>query len=185
MLTIRQQEGGVILLVACVLALVLKALGIFRVSEERTVFSGDSQHETRVVQIRGDVPYRGVYWVSRNATVGEVLRQAAGCDMQVRQDARLSDGDALFVTPAGSGRVDVRLGRMDAAERLALNIPLNVNTASEEELALLPGIGPKTAARIIAERQRRGRFESLDALTAIRGIKEKRLQSIRIFLTVD
>ena len=59
------------------------------------------------------------------------------------------------------------------------------DTASEEELALLPGIGPKTAAGIVAERKRRGRFESLEALTSVRGIKEKRLQTIRAFLTVN
>lgn len=189
-MTGRQQEGGMILLIACILALVLVSFGIFRPSEDRTILPGEPEPEAPAVQIRGDVPYRGVYRVSEDATAGDVLRQAAGSDIRLRPvslrlDERLSDGDALLVTATGDGRVDVRLGRMEAGERLTLDIPLNLNTASEEELALLPGIGPKTAAGIVAERKRRGRFESLEALTSVRGIKEKRLQTIRAFLTVN
>ena len=47
---------------------------------------------------------------------------------------------------------------------------INLNTASEAELDLLPGIGPALAGRIIAERERGGRFTSLRDLQRVRGI---------------
>ncbi|RUR36098.1 ComEA family DNA-binding protein [Vreelandella populi] len=48
--------------------------------------------------------------------------------------------------------------------------PININTAGEELLAELPGIGPSRAAAIIEERDTNGEFESIDDLTRVSGI---------------
>lgn len=48
--------------------------------------------------------------------------------------------------------------------------PINVNTADEELLAELPGIGPTRATAIIEERDTNGPFENADALTRVNGI---------------
>ncbi|MBI5236062.1 MAG: helix-hairpin-helix domain-containing protein [Deltaproteobacteria bacterium] len=48
--------------------------------------------------------------------------------------------------------------------------PININTATFDELVLLPGIGDKTATRIIERRDRIGAFNSLDELKEIKGI---------------
>lgn len=48
--------------------------------------------------------------------------------------------------------------------------PININTADEELLAELPGIGPSRAAAIIEERETNGEFESVDDLTRVSGI---------------
>ena len=45
----------------------------------------------------------------------------------------------------------------------------NVNTASAEELEMLPGIGPRRARLIVVARQKRGAFASVEELTEIRG----------------
>ncbi|HET6332878.1 MAG TPA: helix-hairpin-helix domain-containing protein [Polyangiales bacterium] len=50
---------------------------------------------------------------------------------------------------------------------------LDINRASAEELTLIPGIGPKLAERIVAARARRGQFESLAELRAVRGLGPK------------
>jgi competence protein ComEA len=50
---------------------------------------------------------------------------------------------------------------------------LDINRASAEELTLIPGIGPKLAERIVEVRARRGRFESLAELRAVRGLGPK------------
>lgn len=52
-------------------------------------------------------------------------------------------------------------------------VRIRVNTASAAELELLPGIGPKLAARIIAERNANGPFRSVDDLQRVRGIGPK------------
>ena len=62
---------------------------------------------------------------------------------------------------------------------------INVNTADKELLVALPGIGPKTAERIIRHRRKQGKFSDISQLKQIKGIGEKKLEQIRRFLTVD
>ena len=56
---------------------------------------------------------------------------------------------------------------------------LNVNTAREYELQLLPGIGPKTAASILKYRRTHGYFSNLDALKKVKGIGPATVEDIR------
>ena len=62
--------------------------------------------------------------------------------------------------------------------------PVNINTASSEELQQVPGIGPATAQKILQMRKSYGPFKSVDDLLAIRGLGEKRLDKMRKYLTV-
>ncbi|MBZ5536993.1 MAG: helix-hairpin-helix domain-containing protein [Acidobacteriia bacterium] len=64
---------------------------------------------------------------------------------------------------------------------------VDINHASVEELATLPGIGKVTAQRIVAFREQNGPFRRLEELLIIRGISEKRLKQIlpRISLGSD
>lgn len=62
--------------------------------------------------------------------------------------------------------------------------PVNLNTASSEELQLVPGIGPATAEKILQMRKSYGAFKSVDDLLAIRGLGAKRLEKMRKYLTV-
>lgn len=62
--------------------------------------------------------------------------------------------------------------------------PVNINTATSEELQQVPGIGPATAQKIVQMRKSYGPFKSVDDLLAIRGLGEKRLDKMRKYLTV-
>jgi competence ComEA-like helix-hairpin-helix protein len=62
--------------------------------------------------------------------------------------------------------------------------PLDVNRADSAQLARLPGVGPGLAQRIVEERERRGRFESPEALRYVLGMGPKKLAAIRRFITV-
>ena len=62
--------------------------------------------------------------------------------------------------------------------------PVNINTATSEELQLVPGIGPATADKILQMRKSYGAFKSVDDLLAIRGLGPKRLEKMRKYLTV-
>jgi comEA protein len=63
--------------------------------------------------------------------------------------------------------------------------PVNLNTATSEELQQVPGIGPATADKILQMRKAYGAFKSVDDLLAIRGIGPKRLEKMRKYLTVS
>lgn len=62
--------------------------------------------------------------------------------------------------------------------------PLDLNTATAEQLQKLPGIGPKTAAAIIRFREKSGPFRRVEDLLAIRGITKKKLEKLRPLVTV-
>ena len=62
---------------------------------------------------------------------------------------------------------------------------LNLNTASAEELALLPGIGPVLAKRIVAYRQEHGPFQTIDALKQVSGIGDKLLERIQGLVVLE
>ena len=71
-----------------------------------------------------------------------------------------------------------------AASAAAVSNPLDINSASAKELQVLPGIGPKIAERIVKYREEHGPFKSLDDLTKVKGIGEKKLEKIRPFLKI-
>ncbi|MCK6601169.1 MAG: helix-hairpin-helix domain-containing protein [Bacteroidetes bacterium] len=63
--------------------------------------------------------------------------------------------------------------------------PLNLNRASLQDLTDLPGIGEKTAQRILEYRAEIGKFSSGDQLLNVKGIGKKKLSQIRPFLIPD
>ena len=74
----------------------------------------------------------------------------------------------------------------DTSEQIpdTVQFPINLNTATAEELIAVPGIGEVTAGRILEYRAQIGRFESVDELLEVKGIGEKKLASMREYLSV-
>jgi competence protein ComEA len=66
----------------------------------------------------------------------------------------------------------------------ASNVVVNINTASAAEFTALPGIGEKTAARIIEYRQKNGPFKKIEELMNVRGIGEKNFLKLKPQLAV-
>lgn len=86
--------------------------------------------------------------------------------------------------PAVTGEVQAET-ELSAVEPEIWGGKININTADEEELQELPGIGPAYAERIIAWREENGRFTSAEQLLEIRGIGEARLSRIEPLITLD
>src|SRR5262245_55983428 len=61
---------------------------------------------------------------------------------------------------------------------------VNINTASSSELEVLPGIGPKVAARIVEYRKTKGPFKKIEELMNVQGVGEKSFLKLRPQLTV-
>jgi competence protein ComEA len=61
---------------------------------------------------------------------------------------------------------------------------VNLNTATADQLAEVPGLGPKLAARIVEQRQKSGPFKSVEDVMAVKGIGEKSFAKFQSWLTV-
>lgn len=72
-----------------------------------------------------------------------------------------------------------------AAGETALVGTVNVNTATSEQLQLLPGIGEARARDLIALRKKRGGFKSVEELTQVKGIGDVALERLRPFARTD
>jgi competence protein ComEA len=71
-----------------------------------------------------------------------------------------------------------------AAKPAATAVVVNLNTASASDFEALPGIGPKTAARIIEYRMKNGPFKKIEELMNVPGIGEKNFLKLKPQLTV-
>jgi competence protein ComEA len=62
---------------------------------------------------------------------------------------------------------------------------VNLNTATEEELMLLPGVGPTKAQRIVEWRQKHGKFRKIEDLTKVKGFGYKTFKKLKPYLAVQ
>jgi competence protein ComEA len=132
-----------------------------------------------VVHVAGAVHRPGLYRLRAGSRVADALGRAGGprprADLtQVNLAAKVEDGRQILVprrvvaAPAGGGAAAAQPG-----------VPLNLNTATLEQLDELPGVGPATAQKILDYREEHGGFGSVEELGQVPGIGDVRLASLR------
>jgi len=142
-----------------------------------------------VVHAAGAVVRPGVYHVRLPGRVLDVLDAAGGplpgADLdQLNLAARVSDGDRVYLPrvgeslPAPSGVGSAGTAGAGSAGGAAAG-PVNLNSATPDQLDALPGVGPATAKAIVDHRTEKGRFVSVDDLLSVRGIGEAKLADLR------
>ena len=89
-----------------------------------------------------------------------------------------------FVDGKGTSHGDYTIRTWRAKEPAEAPAPIDVNTADEEGLQKLPGIGPALAERIIEDRTANGPYATLDELTRVSGIGVKTVESLRPYAVV-
>ncbi len=62
---------------------------------------------------------------------------------------------------------------------------VNINTASQQELEMLSGVGPATAVAIIEYRESSGSFSTVDELKKVKGIGDKKLETLAEHITLS
>lgn len=138
------------------------------------------------IALKIDGQERGVYSMPAGATISDlmfILGRANLPDFDRSRGARrLQTGDEVCLTSVASSPPVV--GRMSAAQSLAVGVPVDINTSGFEDLVLVPGIGEKTAARIIGLRAAKGRLRSLDELKELSGIREKKFEKLKKYFFV-
>lgn len=166
------------------------------VSTTTTAAPGPPSGTRVVVSVVGLVQQPGLVTVSPDARVADAVAAAGGplrgADTLGLNLARhVADGEQIVVGIAAPAGRPATLGSSvnagpsqpsPAGPRPAG--PVNLNTATAEQLDALPGVGPVTAAAIVTWRQSNGRFTSVDQLAEVDGIGTARLERLRPLVAV-
>jgi len=156
--------------------------------------------ERVVVYVAGAVAHPGVFSLAADARVADALEHAGGASgdadlLRVNLAAHVSDGEEIAVLRRGEAAPAARrtaaprraVGRKKRQARVAPmragaitqdDAPLDLNSATAEELAALPGLGPELAERIVDYREVNGPFVSVDELADVSGMTPGRLDRL-------
>jgi competence protein ComEA len=148
---------------------------------------GGSSGARLVVDVAGEVHRPGVYKMAAGSRVEDAIKRAGGATAhgdlsQLNRAAKLEDGRQVLVPR----KVSLAHGAAAAPPSSAStpSQPVNLNTATLEQLDTLDGVGPATAQKIIDFRTAHGGFNSVDDLDQVPGIGEKKLAALRDEVTV-
>jgi competence protein ComEA len=137
-----------------------------------------------VVDVAGEVRRPGLYRLPQGARIADAIARAGGATTRaqitlVNLAAPLADGEQVLVPRSSAGTPAAAVGVAPPGGSPTPTAPVDLNTATAEQLDALPGIGPVTAQKIVAYRVAHGPFRSVDELDAIPGIGPARIADLR------
>jgi competence protein ComEA len=153
-------------------------------TESKTETQSDKKEDTFIyVYICGEVQSPGVYQVEEGARLYQVVEMAGGILETASKNYLnlaecVTDGQKIVVPTIEEAQ------QLETFEEESSSGLVNINIANEETLTTLPGIGTSKAKSIIAYRESKGNFQSIEGLMEIEGIKEGVFSKIKDMITV-
>jgi competence protein ComEA len=141
-------------------------------------------HARVVVDVVGAVRRPGLYRLEQGSRIADAVARAGGATpkaelSQVNLAAPLADGEQVVVPKRGAAGAAFPGTTGSASGRGSPSAPIQLSTATLEQLDTLPGVGPSTAQKILDYRAKHGAFGSVEELDAVPGIGPKRLDQLR------
>jgi competence protein ComEA len=139
------------------------------------------------VDVSGAVRKPGLYRLAAGSRVADAIQAAGGASGR-------ADLESLNLAEPLTDGVKVEVARTGEAATGPLSAPgpvpspsvpvVNINTADEPTLELIPGVGPVTATAILAYRDRIGRFSAIEQLLEVDGIGPATIENIRPYISI-
>lgn len=156
-------------------------------TEQATPAETDATPPTSVmIDVKGAVQQEGLYELPAGSRINDAIEAAGG--FLPEADSR-SINLAVIVLDESSVYVP-KQGEENLAQTAAAAVGsaepglINLNSATEDELTELPGIGPAKAAAIVAHRTDNGPFKSTEQLMDVTGIGEKSFEQLKELVRV-
>jgi competence protein ComEA len=143
------------------------------------------------VHVDGAVNVPGVHALPPGSRVRDAVQAAGGLqpeaqDMGLNLAAFVQDGDLVYIPFATEPVQDSAPGAaISPYPTLSTQGLININTADQEQLETLPGIGPVTAGKIITYREANGPFSDIQAIQNVSGIGPVTFENIKELITVQ
>ncbi len=152
--------------------------------------ASDAADGTLLLDVEGGVAHPGIVELPAGSRLGDAIAAAGGYSKDadivaaaaaLNLAALVTDGQQIYVPIIGV--TAPRSGGAGSAGGGTAGGPINLNTATPEELDSLPGIGPVTVQKIVAARQEQP-FATLDELVERKVLNNGQLDKIRDLVTV-
>lgn len=160
------------------------------------------ENNTIVVHITGEVNYPGVVVLKEGARVVDAIEAGGGetgkADLgSLNLAYMLSDGEKIYVpnkeetSQENQEREYITSAKADleqsenGAKSTGTNFKININTAKQEELTQITGVGESTAKKIIEYRTQNGKFKSIEDIKNIPGIGDSKFNAMKEEITVN
>ena len=154
--------------------------------QETAEITDDNESIPAVVYIHicGEVLNPGVYQVRAESRIYDVLLLAGGFTDEAAEEAvnlakPVTDGMQIMIPS-----VEELQQEKEALDRQRTGM-VNINTASVEELCVLPGVGESRAADIVAYRNQHGAFETKEEIMQVSGIKKGLYEKIQSKIYIE
>lgn len=162
--------------------------------------TGDASGDV-IIHVAGAVARPGVYELDTGNRITDAIDAAGGpipeADLhRLNLAAKVADGQRIVVPrqgqqgeptatgEGGAGGTNGDTTGQGAGQGEASPGRINLNTATQAQLEMLPGIGPSFARSILSYRERKGSFRSVRELLEVRGIGEARFAELKDLVTV-
>ena len=155
-------------------------------SEEAETESESQTTGAICVHVCGSVATPGVYYLNEGARVHEAVEMAGGLTENAASEyinlaGIITDGEQIYIPDKG----EIEAGTYESKSIQSTDDGLvNINTASEEELMTLPGVGQTKAKAIIEYRDSSGGFAAKEDIMNVSGIAESSYEKIKDYIKV-
>ncbi len=180
----------VILLAAVVITLstLLRIFHSSRPGRDQETTLIEPLHEV-AVEIKGMVSRPGVYFLPSGSYLNDLLKKAGfispkGALSPWQKELPIKTGNIITLAPDGKDKIAVSIRLMEPRKLFFFDLQIDVNAATEKDLMVIPGIGPKTARAIVSYRTLWGPFSGIAELKKVSGLGHKRVRRFSKYLTV-
>ena len=159
----------------------------------------ETEEKNIFVHIAGCVQKEGMLELSSNSRIADAIEKAGG----LTQEADLSDINLAYLLEDGmkiyipnqnerqeNNEKTENTAKTESTPSMQIqdtntkqNV-ININTATQEELDTLPGIGPATATKIIEYRKEKGKFKQKEEIKEVSGIGEAKYEKIKEYISI-
>ena len=151
-------------------------------AEEENIIKEEAK-KVIAVHIIGEINKPGIVELEEGARVIDAIKKAGGttekADLaQINLAYILKDGQKIYIPNTEDNDKKIEYNTANIENNIKEE-KININTADEDELQRLPGVGASTAAKIIKYREENGSFRKIEDIQNVKGIGEAKYNDLK------